>query len=96
MFVLISLKPLQGKWRMIIKIMILIGFLVYVIPKLVLAVSGMGHPPGKQKLRDDPLREMPTRVELRLWMTDAANNIKCKKNLYFVKKTKEIAGVMLN
>lgn len=96
MFVLISLKPLQAKWKTIVKIIMLIGLLVYVIPKLVSAVSGISHPPVKQKLRDDPMREMPTRVELRFWPTEAANNIKCKKNLYFVKKTKEIAGVMLN
>ncbi|HBS58290.1 MAG TPA: hypothetical protein DEA44_03375 [Firmicutes bacterium] len=96
MFVLISLKPLQAKWRTIIKILMLIGLLVYVIPKLVAAVSGISHPPVKQKLRDDPLREMPTRVELKFCSAEAANNIKCKKNLYFVKKTKEIAGVMLN
>lgn len=63
MFAIISLKPLRAKGKTILKILLLIGFLCYIIPKLVLAVSGPGYPPAKEKLRDDPIRAKPMKVE---------------------------------
>lgn len=65
MFVAISLKHSKAKWKAICKIALLIGFLAYVIPKLVLAVTGVSHPPANPKLRETPLRETPMRVEIK-------------------------------
>jgi hypothetical protein len=63
MFVFISLNPLKVKWKTLVKTVLLIGLLVYIIPKLVLAISGINQPPVQQKLRDNPIRETPIKVE---------------------------------
>jgi hypothetical protein len=64
MFLTISLKPLQSKWRLIVKILIFLIFLCYIVPKLVLAISGISYPPTNPKLRDDTLNDGPMKVEL--------------------------------
>lgn len=66
MLVIITLKPLKVKWRAILKIILLIGLLLYIIPKLVLVVGGIGNPPFKQKLPDEPIRETPMKVEIKI------------------------------
>ncbi len=63
MFVIISLNPFKVKWKTLIKAALLIGLLVYIIPKLILAISGISQPPVQQKLRDNPIRETPIKVE---------------------------------
>lgn len=66
MFVIVALKPTKGKIKTILKIALLIGLLVYIIPKLLLAANGIVRPPTEQKLKDSPIREAPVKVEYRL------------------------------
>jgi hypothetical protein len=46
------------------KLLCLVVLLFYIVPKIVLALSGISHPPANQKLRDNPIKESPMKVEL--------------------------------
>jgi hypothetical protein len=63
MFFTISLKQWKSKWQFWVKLAVVLLLILYVIPKIVLAISGMSPPPANQKLRDDPIRETPMKVE---------------------------------